>query len=149
MNQLPPVLLKPDGNLTVVGDAQQRFAWDWSGKLQPGQGFQVLIWKVFNAASAADQVVTAKSNDSWEQTIRLSQAPAVKLGGDGIYEWTVALIQQNPYRQLAPTPTPRRLIYQAQKAAPQPTRTSIIPPTRTPLVTIPPIFRSTATPIRR
>lgn len=149
MNQPPPVLLKPDGNITVAGDDQQRFAWDWSGKLQPGQGFQVLIWKVSNAASAADQVVTAKSNDSWEQTIRLSQAPAVKLGGDGIYEWTVALIQRDPYRQLAPTPTPRRLIYQAQKAGPRPTRTSILPPTRTPLVTLPPIFRSTATPIRR
>jgi len=121
-NQQAPVLLNP-GNITIVGDNTQRFVWDWNGQLQPGQGFQVLLWKGANPPTAADRPVTAKTGDSWEQTIRLSQAPAVKQGGDGTYSWTVALIQVQPYKLLSGTPMPRNLNYQAQKFAPAPTNT--------------------------
>ena len=124
-NQQPPLLLNT-GNITIVGDATQRFVWDWSGQLQPGQGFQVLLWKGANPPAAADRPVTAKTGDSWEQTIRLSQAPAVRQGGDGTYFWTVALIQVQPYKQLAGTPMPRSLTYQAQKPTAAPTSTPTI-----------------------
>ena len=129
----PPILLlAPTPGITIEGDAQREFAWDWSGKLQPGQGFQVLLWKEQGSPETADKPVTEKTGSSWQQTIRLSQAPAIKKGGDGAYFWTVALIELTPYKQLGATAPPRRLIYRAQKPAPQPTDTA------TPLVRMSP-----------
>jgi len=145
-NQLAPVLLNP-GNATIVGDALQRFVWDWSGQLQPGQGFQVLLWKGSNSPTAADRPVIAKTGDSWEQTIRLSQAPAVKQGGDGTYSWTVALIQVEPYKQLAGTPMPRSLNYQAQKPTAAPTRMPTLRPPIAPTVDLRPTI--SLTPLHR
>ena len=94
------------------------------GKLQPGQGFQVLLWKESGSPETADKPVMEKTGGNWRQTIRLSQAPAVKNGGDGAYFWTVALIELTPYKQLGATPAPRPLTYRSQKPAPRPTDTA-------------------------
>ncbi len=118
------VLLAPISGITIEGDAQRDFAWDWSGKLQPGQGFQVLLWKESGSPETADKPVMEKTGGNWRQTIRLSQAPAVKNGGDGAYFWTVALIELTPYKQLGATPAPRPLTYRSQKPAPRPTDTA-------------------------
>ncbi|MFZ1505373.1 MAG: Stp1/IreP family PP2C-type Ser/Thr phosphatase, partial [Anaerolineae bacterium] len=120
----PIVLLAPVGNITIEGDAERTFTWDWSGRLQADQGFQVLLWKDQTQPETAAEPVTTKTGSSWQQTIRLSQAPAVKKGGDGAYFWTVALIELTPYKQLGAKPAPRPLTYRSQKPAPRPTDTA-------------------------
>ena len=63
----PIVLLAPVGNITIEGDAERTFTWDWSGRLQADQGSQVLLWKDQTQPETAAEPVTTKTGSSWQQ----------------------------------------------------------------------------------
>ena len=68
-----------------------RFAWDYPGALQPGQAFEVRIWK-----ESQDHLGAAEPTTAQELTIDLDVAPGIKgnNNAEGDYLWAVAVIEK-------------------------------------------------------
>jgi PPM family protein phosphatase len=113
----PVTLVEPQDGLTVFGTDSVRFSWS-PAQLKGNQAYELRIWKTGDSNHAA--AGSGTSIATW-QTVRLDQANAVKEGGEGEYNWTVAVVESNPNRQLAAEATPRKLIYRRARAAASPT----------------------------
>ncbi len=87
-----------------------RFAWDYSGELQPGQAFEVRIW-----AAGQEHLGAAEATTDREQTINLDVAPGIKANNlaSGEYLWAVAVIKKATGARIGRESEPRRFIYGA------------------------------------
>ena len=87
---------------------QVRFAWNYAGTLQPGQAFEVRIWKEGQEHKGAAEETTAL-----ELTINLDEAPGIKdnKNVDGEYLWAVAVIQRTTGARIGRESEPRHFKY--------------------------------------
>ncbi|GAB4421711.1 MAG: hypothetical protein Fur0044_19370 [Anaerolineae bacterium] len=113
-------LLKPV-SLNEPSYGQTEFEWQWSGPLQPDQGFEVRVWRegeppagVHNAIE--DNLkgnVVALGNNTYRLVVNIRDAYGVK-GRSGEYQWTVVLIQISPeYKDLGIQAPAGRLRFEA------------------------------------
>jgi serine/threonine-protein kinase len=100
----PPALLTPaDG---ASASAATIFAWRWDGPaLGPNQGFEVRIWK----EGQPDHYGAAEPVSGASVVIDVRGAYGVSRGGEGVYWWTVAVVQRQPYARVGPEAGPRKL----------------------------------------
>lgn len=83
------------------------FDWRWGGTLAENQGFEVRIWRTGEApAGVHDAVLDNRQgkiqrlgNDTYRLIADIANTPGV-LNRRGEYNWTVILIQLEPYREL-------------------------------------------------
>jgi hypothetical protein len=84
------------------------FEWQWSGPIEPNQGFEVRVWRegeapagVHNAVEDNQKgVVASLGNNTYRLNANIREAFGVK-GRSGEYLWTVALVQISPeYKDL-------------------------------------------------
>lgn len=130
-----PALRSPNDGDGAEGNNEIAFAWDLSGALKENQGFEVRIWK----GDSAEHPGAAEPVTQRRQSIAVGVVPVVEAGGDGIYFWTVAVVQLEPYRRIGVEAAPRRLVYQrsvgsGEQPTPtqQPATETPRPPTETP-----------------
>jgi hypothetical protein len=97
------------------------FEWQWSGPIEPDQGFEIRVWRdgeppagVHNAVEDNQKgIVAALGNNTYRLTADIRDAFGVK-GRSGEYLWTVALVQISPeYRDLGVQAPPGRLRFEA------------------------------------
>lgn len=113
-------LLKPI-SLDQPSYGMTEFEWQWGGPLEPGQGFEVRVWREGEPpAGAHDAVLDNKnglvqslSNNTYRLTINIKDAFGVK-GRSGEYVWTVVLVQISPeYKDLGIQAPPAHLRFEA------------------------------------
>jgi hypothetical protein len=83
------------------------FEWRWGGTLGENQGFEVRIWRTGEApAGVHDAVLDNRQgrvqhlgNDTYRLSADIANTPGV-LNRRGEYNWTVILIELEPYRDL-------------------------------------------------
>lgn len=113
-------LLKPV-SLNEPSYGQTEFEWQWSGPIQPDQGFEVRVWRegeppagVHNAIE--DNLkgnVVALGNNTYRLVVNIRDAYGVK-GRSGEYRWTVVLVQISPeYKDLGIQAPAGRLRFEA------------------------------------
>jgi hypothetical protein len=109
------VLLRP--TLEELSYGPTDFRWKWLGVLTPGQGFEVRVWREGETPTGVhnsqqdnfDGKIIALGNDMFHFTVDISNAPGVQ-GIDGVYLWTVALVQVSPaYKDLGIQGEPKLL----------------------------------------
>ena len=94
---LAPRLIAPAPGEQVRSDRAVEFVWSFDGKLAENQGFEVRVWKEGQPHyGATSPVLTTRTS------INLSGAYGVQQGGSGRYQWTVAVVQLDPYLSLGP-----------------------------------------------
>ncbi|HXV43125.1 MAG TPA: hypothetical protein VEC96_08675, partial [Anaerolineae bacterium] len=106
-------LLKPVA-LDQPSFGPTEFEWQWSGPIEPNQGFEVRVWRdgeapagVHNAVEDNQKgVVASLGNNTYRLNANIREAFGVK-GRSGEYLWTVALVQISPeYKDLGVQATP-------------------------------------------
>jgi hypothetical protein len=83
------------------------FEWRWGGTLAENQGFEVRIWRTGEApAGVHDAVLDNRQgkiqrlgNDTYRLVADIANTPGV-LNRRGEYNWTVILVELEPYREL-------------------------------------------------
>ncbi len=101
-----PVLISPPNGEAIGG--RTVFKWQWKGpKLAADQGFEIRLWKVgqadhYGATGVLPGNVTEAALDvagsyGWQQ------------GGNGLYNWTVAVVATDPYKRIGAEADPRAL----------------------------------------
>ena len=114
------VLLKP-ASLDEPSFGLTEFEWQWGSPLEENQGFEVRVWRdgeppagVHN--SVLDNLngkIEALGNNTYRLVADITDTPGVR-GRGGEYNWTVILIQIEPYQDLGIQPdVPGRLRYDA------------------------------------
>ncbi len=102
----PPELVAPEAGYTIIGNAETTFAWKWASRLGPNQGFEILLWPlgqpndkrgIHNAGET--QTLTPNLDDIYQLSKTVTNR------GEGNYEWTVAIVQLNPYRIIVEAPS--------------------------------------------
>ena len=85
-----------------------RFAWDYAGALQPGQAFEVRIWK-----ESQDHLGAAAATTAQELTIDLDFAPGImnNKNAAGEYLWAVAVIEKATGKAIGRESEPRHFTY--------------------------------------
>ncbi len=117
-------LLEPADGATASGDVV--FAWE--GALGPGQAYEVRLWREGSAEHpGAAELVAQPASGRAQQRIDLRLTPAVLQGGNGVYWWTVAVVNADPYQRIGAEAPPRRLNYSGGEPAP-PASTGAAPP---------------------
>jgi serine/threonine protein kinase/uncharacterized protein YraI len=113
-------LLKPL-SLDQPSFGMTEFEWQWGGPLEPGQGFEVRVWREGEPpAGAHDAVldnrnglVQALGNNTYRLSVNIKDAFGVK-GRTGEYLWTVVLVQVSPeYKDLGIQAPPARMRFEA------------------------------------
>lgn len=104
-------LVEPVDGVVINGERLVTFAWRWDGQLAPGQGFEVRIWREGSSEHlGAGEILTQPTDGRWQQAIRVGKAAGVE-GRDGAYQWTVAMVQINPYQPVGEEAPARDLTY--------------------------------------
>jgi hypothetical protein len=96
------------------------FKWQYGGALGENQGFEVRIWRDGETPSGVhDSVqdnrqgkIQALGNGVYQLTTNISQTPGVNNRG-GEYNWTVILVELEPYRELGIQAPAARLLFNA------------------------------------
>ncbi|MBI1880901.1 MAG: hypothetical protein HYR94_22205, partial [Chloroflexi bacterium] len=113
-------LLKPI-SLDQPSFGMTEFEWQWSGPIEPNQGFEVRVWRegeppagVHNAVEDNQKgVVASLGNNTYRLNVNIREAFGVK-GRSGTYLWTVALVQISPeYKDLGVQASLGRLRFEA------------------------------------
>jgi serine/threonine protein phosphatase PrpC len=125
-------LQEPDDNTDIREDQLVTFVWAWSGPLPADQAFEVRLWQDGQADHlGAATPIQQPTNGRWQQTIRVSDTPGVRDGGEGTYWWTVGLVRRATGARIGNEASPRRFVYRTGSGGPPPTNTPR-PPTDTP-----------------
>jgi len=99
-------LLKPNSvQESVTGMAA--FEWQWTSPLLPNQGFEIRIWQGNEAPRGVHDAVNdnkngrivALPNNTYRLETNISQVGGIDTPS-GDYNWTVLLIQLDPYKEL-------------------------------------------------
>lgn len=101
-----PVLAYPEDGASASGPTD--FEWQWNGPaLTNDQGFEVRVWKEGQPShyGAADIV----AGDVRKLRIDLASSYGWQQGGNGLYFWTVAVVQRTPYLQIRQEAPARRI----------------------------------------
>ena len=110
----PPTSTAPTGNLTVISpnsveetySSLVTFVWRWDAPLMDNFGFEVRLWQdraeSLGIHSSIDDnkngVIKKQDNNEYSLTIEnIASTEPVKRSGSGVYNWTVLLIQLDPY----------------------------------------------------
>jgi len=97
------------------------FEWQWTGPIEPNQGFEVRVWRegeppagVHNAVEDnLNGKIQALGNNTYRLNVNIYEAFGVK-GRSGEYWWTVNLVQVSPeYKDLGFEAPPGRLRFEA------------------------------------
>lgn len=112
-----PLLLSPEDGHSTGGKVL--FRWQWGEELGPNQGFEVLLWHKDKDApyccGAMDARETTRlmrrSGSTYEIEIDISGAYAARQHGGGEYQWSVVLVQLEPYARIGQPASPRRIVY--------------------------------------
>ena len=102
----PPELVGPEAGYTIIGNAEVSFAWKWAGTLTENQSFEIVFWpqgKLEDKRGIHNARETQALTPSLDDVYQLSKA--VTNRGEGNYEWTVAIVQLNPYQRLVEAPS--------------------------------------------
>jgi len=100
------VLLKPI-SLDDPSFGPTEFEWQWGSPLKENQGFEVRVWRdgeppagVHNSVlDNQNGVIEALGNNTYRLIADITNTPGV-LNRGGEYNWTVILIQLDPYQEL-------------------------------------------------
>jgi serine/threonine protein kinase len=113
-------LLKPL-SLDQPSFGMTEFEWQWGAPLEPGQGFEVRVWREGEPpAGAHDAVLDNKNgliqslgNNTYRLNVNIKDAFGVK-SRSGEYLWTVVLVQISPeYKDLGIQAPPAHLRFEA------------------------------------
>ncbi len=100
----------------LINAEQVQFAWRWDGQLPAGHAFEVRIWKGDSDPHLGVAEPARERRDSgWTQTINVALAPAVRQGGEGTYQWTVAVVRTAPYQQVGAEAAPGLFEYRSSQ----------------------------------
>jgi len=89
------------------------FRWRWSGQLAENQSFEIRLWRGtdphYGAYDAKEllKYVIRHPDGLYELSFDVGSAYGAK--GDGEYNWTVAIVQLDPYSSISPEAAPRKL----------------------------------------
>jgi hypothetical protein len=97
-----------------------QFQWQYGGTLGENQGFEVRIWRDGEAPSGVHNSVLdnrqgkiqALGNGTYQLMADITETPGVNKRG-GEYNWTVILVELEPYRELGIQAPPARLRFDA------------------------------------
>jgi len=100
-----PRLLEPEDLAFIKGQAT--FTWDWRGELKDNEAFELRIWK--------------KEEERHDRAGELQKEPALEVDLDALIPersgegdvcfWSVAVVQENPYRSLSKEAQSRSFTY--------------------------------------
>jgi hypothetical protein len=96
------------------------FQWQYGGALTENQGFEVRVWRDGEAPAGVHDAVLdnrqgkiqALGNNTYRLSADISETPGVRKRG-GEYNWTVILVELEPYKDLGIQASPGRLRYDA------------------------------------
>ena len=96
------------------------FQWQYGGALAENQGFEVRIWRDGEAPAGVHDAVLdnkqgkiqAMGNNTYRLSADISETPGVRKRG-GEYNWTVFLVELEPYKDLGIQAPAARLRYDA------------------------------------
>jgi protein phosphatase len=111
-DQLTSEISKPELLLPADHSAQSgtsvKFQWKWDGRLQANWGFEIRIWSAQNREhNGAHNAAESKRYVQISQGIYSLDLAAPDT--EGIYEWSVAIVQLDPYARIGPESSPGRL----------------------------------------
>lgn len=107
-----PILLIPNDNQQLDGTVT--FSWKWpGGDLSDNLAFELRIWKDGQPYhyGAAEPVQTPSI------TINVASAFGISQGGPGTYNWTVIVVNQNPYEEVGVEAVPRIFTYRTGESS--------------------------------
>ncbi|MCB0163905.1 MAG: serine/threonine protein kinase [Anaerolineae bacterium] len=110
----PPTSTAPTGNLSIISPNSVEetytslvtFVWRWDALLMDNFGFEVRLWpdgvESLGIHSSIDDnkngLIKKRDNYEYSLTIEnIASTEPVKRSGSGVYNWTVLLIQLDPY----------------------------------------------------
>lgn len=118
----PTATSAPAGQFSLLAPASTNeptfglteFEWQWSGVLAENQGFEVRVWRDGAAPAGVHNAVLdnregriqALGNNTYRLVADIGDTPGV-LKQTGEYNWTVLLIQLEPYQELGQAPVGR------------------------------------------
>ena len=92
-----PELRSPAPDYNTSGIAT--FTWSWSGPpLTANQAFEVRMWK----EDRQDHLGAAGLTRQTSTNFNVQGTAGVKQGGAGVYFWTVAVVEVQPYKRVGP-----------------------------------------------
>jgi len=98
-----PVLISPTEGETAQAGTLTTFRWRWEGTLKENWAFEVLVWKegeaMGGAHDARETIRMASSSGIYELAIDPEGASAVTSSGE--YQWSVWVVQLDPYRPVS------------------------------------------------
>lgn len=123
-----PILTRPEAGVEL--SSEWRFEWQWNyAALPAGQAFDLLIWSEKETDLPRDSRSGAIT--PWQETwvvVDVSKVKTVEENGEGIYYWTVIVVEVEPYRRIGQWGEERPFSYRAA-VAPVATPTSGPTPT--------------------
>lgn len=137
-----PELLAPSAEETVSRDRLTDFRWKWIGQLPANMTFEIRIWQEgvdqvhYGAYDVRDMYskIEYKEDGIYQISFVLESAYTIQLRPtETLYQWTVAIVQIDPYQPIGLEASPRQLIVGlisggSDKSGTQPTHPSGPPP---------------------
>jgi hypothetical protein len=126
----PPVLLSPEPEAQLQGEIH--FQWQRDGEPLPdGLAFDLLIWSEaeHQEHQGTGALGVIETDPSLERDVDLDYVQTIMDHGEGIYYWTVIVVQKEPYNRVGVWGENRPFTYGAPGTEPEPPSESPTPNT--------------------